>query len=79
MKSLVFVSIAFLMVCGAFGRGVSMTFTPPVQNKHRCEFCERLEKAGRILKGANLVEWRKIKSNHERNCVFARNRIKKSR
>lgn len=68
-----------LSLMTSYGRGVSNSWTAPVQNRHHCEFCERLEKAGRILKGANLVEWRRIKSNHERNCVFARNRIKKSR
>lgn len=71
MKSLVFVCIAFLMACGAFGRAVSMTFTPPVQNRHRCEFCERMARAGKILKGHHLVEWRKVKAMHESTCPFA--------
>ena len=73
MKSIVFVSIAFIAVCGAFGRAVSMTFTPPVQNRHRCEFCERMARAGRILKGHHLVEWRKVKAMHESTCPFAIN------
>lgn len=53
-------------------RGVSTAadWRAPRQSAKSCEFCERLANAGRVLKGANLREWSKIKANHRRGCPF---------
>ena len=71
-------TVAVLMIVAVIAsqtvqaRGVSTAgdWRTPRQSAKSCEFCERLAKSGRVLKGANKREWAKIKANHERGCPF---------
>ena len=74
MKTL---SIAFagaLTAFMAFGGVQTVKWVHPVQNTHRCEFCEKYDRALKVLKGSHLRECRNIIRSHREICPFARKR-----
>lgn len=76
MKSVICCAVIAMITFNAHARGVPTEWVPVLQDAHRCVYCERLERAGRILKGKHLKEWRIIFARHQKGCPCAQNKSK---
>lgn len=72
MKTLSIAFAAALTAFLAFGEPQTVKWVHPVQNGHRCEFCEKYDRALKVLKGTHLRECRNIIRRHKAICPFAR-------
>lgn len=76
MKTVICHAVIAMIAFNAHARGVSTAWVPVVQDAQHCTYCERLERAGKILKGKHLKEWKVIFARHKMGCPCAQNKSK---